>query len=51
MPRRRQQFREMLKEAGVQVLQLLVQVCEQCRAQDDIMSRHLRCLSSWLRNA
>ena len=51
MPRRRQAFREMLKAAGQQVLQLLLQVCEQCRGQDVIMKRQLRCLSSWLRNA
>jgi transportin-3 len=51
MPRRRQAFREMLKAAGQQVLQLLLQVCEQCRGQDAIMKRQLRCLSSWLRNA
>jgi len=41
----------MLKAAGEQVLQLLLQVCAQCREQNAIMRRQLRCLSSWLRNA
>ena len=33
------------------MLQLLLQVCAQCREQNAIMRRQLRCLSSWLRNA
>ena len=51
LPRRRSDCRERLTAASPQVLQLLVQVCSQCRAQEDTMGRLLRCLGSWLRNA
>jgi len=51
MPRRRAQCRDRLTAASPQVLQLLVQVCAQCRAQEGTMGRLLRCLGSWLRNA
>ena len=50
LPARREQFRQMLRAAGPQVLQLLVAVHGQCQMQADMMQRMLKCLTSWLRH-
>ena len=75
LPSRREQFRELLRESGPAVLQLLSQVrhvdatsaaaprgrlitfrslvpqvCDQCRADTDLMNSMLGCTASWLRH-
>ena len=50
MPSRRDAFRQMLRAAGPQVLALLVQVCDQCRAQTELMQQMLKCVTSWMRH-
>ena len=50
LPTRRDAFRQMLRAAGPQVLALLIQVCDQCRAHPELMEQMLKCVTSWMRH-
>lgn len=50
LPARREAFRQILRASGPQVLALLIHVCDQCRAQPELMQQMLKCTSSWMRH-
>jgi len=50
IPRQRDEFRTGVHASGPQVLQLMTQVHSQCNADVSLMSRLLRCATSWLRH-
>lgn len=50
LPRRRDEFRALMRAAGPQVLGLLGSVCTGCTGATDILQRMLRCISAWMRH-